>query len=131
MRNGFAHLYFISIKKKFFYFEHIYGFLEIDYENDLTFNQKIDRFFLDFASKIENKYLQIAEANLTQRVKGIYNSASLFHTKRKNLEKRNYYRFNQIRNNALFLFNHAFADASNKKYLIDIHLHHIMKWHYM
>ena len=78
---------FYKYKKKIFYFEHIYGFLEIDYENDLTFNQKIDRFFLDFASKIENKYLQIAEANLTQRVKGIYNSASLFHTKRKNLEK--------------------------------------------
>ena len=106
---------FYKYKKKIYNFENIYGFIEISQHENLTLEERLNNLFKKLSTDIEKKYLEIAKTNLNNRVKGIYNSASLFHTKRPDIINRKYYKIKNIKENALFLFCHAFADASNKR----------------
>lgn len=106
---------FYKFKKKIYNFENIYGFIEISGNKNISFNERINNFFLIKTSHIENRFLEIAKKNLDSRTQGNYNSSSLFHTRKPNYNLRDKYNIKQIRDNAIFLFNHAFADASNKR----------------
>lgn len=84
-----------------------YGSVEKD-----DIHQKNSNLFFNLSKYINNQTFIKSNEILENRTNGIYNSSSMFYMS--NLQD-NAYKFREIRDNAVFLFLHAFVDGPNIK----------------
>ena len=108
---------FFKYNSKVINFENDFGFIK--YEKNFTSNldTRFSNFLFHKTKKLNEESLLEAEKDLNFRVNGEYDkSKSLFYTVRIDDEISNIdYKIKNFKNNAIFHFCHAFADASNKR----------------
>ena len=98
-------------------FENDFGFIKFQNNFKANLDTRFSNFFLDKTSELNNDSLLKAERDLSFRVNGEYHkSKSLYYTVRHDdkISKIDY-QIKKFKDNAIFHFCHAFADASNKR----------------